>query len=176
MGRYRRSISAAAFGLSLCFLAASTAASQDMHDSPSEGLVTFYSNHITVLGGIPGHPWGAFKGRLFDGGDQLAFMEPAHFITFRVVPGMHVFTADSWMNKHSDHGAHITMSVQAGHRYFIETGSFATEPIFGIREVSCQFAQGEGADLKPLESVHFLPAGKLMALPETSFPRCPAGS
>jgi len=174
MRLYQASISAAALGLALCFLAALPSASQNTHGSPSDALVTFYSNRITTLGGLPGHRWGAFKGRLFDSGDQLTFIEPAHFVTFRVVPGMHLFTANSWVSKHSDQGAHITMQIQAGHRYFIETGTFATGPIFGIRDVSCQFAQSEGANLKPLESAHVRPAGKQIAVQETAFPGCPA--
>jgi hypothetical protein len=173
IGRYSISIALVAFGLVHCFLLAFPAASQDMHPSSSDSFVTFYSNHITVLGGIPGHRWGAFKGRLFNGVDQLAFMEPAHFITFRIEPGIHVFTANSWINRNADHGAHITMNIQAGHWYFLETGSFATEPAFGIREVSCQFAQGEGADLKRLEPAHIRQTGQQLTVPETTFPPCP---
>ena len=174
LNRYRRSIFAAVSGLILCSLATLSAASQTANDSPSEAMVTFYSNRITMLGGTSGHRWGAFKGRLFDGVDQLAFMEPAHFITFRVSPGVHVFTANSWMNKHSDRGAHITIDVHSGRRYFIETGSFPGAPVFGIRDVDCQSAQSDGADLKALEPVHFRPAGKSTAVLETSFPPCSA--
>ncbi len=174
LGRYRRLFFAAVSGLTLCSLVAFSAAAQDTTESPSQALVTFYSNHITMLGGTPGHQWGAFKGRLFDRVDQLAFMEPAHFITFRIPAGTHVFTANSWMNRHSDQGAHITIDIRPGRRYFIETGSFPGEPIFGIRNVRCQFAQSESADLKPLEPVHLRPAGKTIAVIEKSFPPCPA--
>lgn len=172
--RYRSLVFAAVSGLTLCSLVPFSVVAQNTNEPPSEALVTVYSNHITMLGGTPGHRWGAFKGRLFDSVDQLAFMEPAHFITFRVSPGTHVFTANSWMSKHSDSGAHITIDLHAGRRYFIEAGSFPGEPIFGIRNVSCQFARSEASDLKPLEPVHFRPAGKTVAVSETSFPQCPA--
>ena len=173
-GRCRRFAFAAVSGLIICSLSAIPAAPQNTNEPPSEALVTFYSNHITMLGGFSGHRWGAFKGRLFNGVDQLAFMEPAHFITFRVSPGIHVLTANSWMNKHSDQGAHITVDLHAGRRYFIETGSFTAEPMFGIRNVDCQFARSEAADLKPLEPAHFRPAGKTVAVSEATFPSCPA--
>jgi hypothetical protein len=171
-GRYRSAVLAALSGLVFCFPAVSSAAPQDISDSTPEAYVTFYSNHITILGGTPGHRWGAFKGRLFDGVDQLAFMEPAHFITFKISPGTHVFTANSWMNKHSEHGAHMTIDIRPGRRYFIETGSFPGD--FGIRNVNCQFAQSESHNIKSLEPAHFRSAGKTIAVIETSFPACPA--
>lgn len=171
--RYRRSAHAALSILPLFFFIVLPAPSQNTSEPPSRALVTFYSNHVTILGGTVGHRWGAFKGRLFDHDNQLTFMEPGRFITFQVSPGVHVFTANSWMSRHANHGKHVTVDVSAGRRYFIETGSFAGEPVFGIRFVNCQFARSEGASLKPLEAVHIRPAGKSIAVFETSFPSCP---
>jgi hypothetical protein len=157
-------------------LSAASTAAQDNPKSEPEALVTFYSNHITLLGGTPGHRWGAFKGRVFDGDKQLAFIEPAHFVTFRLPVGVHVFTANSWMNKSSKKGSHLKMDIEAGHRYLIECGSFAGSPVFGIREVSCPSAQSAGKDLKPLESVHLRADGSPIVIPETSFPNCPTAT
>ena len=137
-----------------------------------EALITIYSNHMTLLGGTLGHQWGAFKGRFFDGEKQLAFIEPAHFVTFRIPVGEHIFTAGSWMSKNSKKGAHTKVTIEGGHRYFIECGSFAGAPAFGIREVTCHSAQPVGMGLKPLEAAHLRAAGRLLVIPESSFPDC----
>jgi hypothetical protein len=172
MDLYRR----VCFAVVFIILSAASTIAQDNAKSETEALITFYSNHITLLGGTLGHPWGAFKGRVFDGDKQLAFMEPAHFVTFRIPVGVHVLAANSWMDKNSKKGAHITMNIEAAHRYFIECGSFAGPPVFGIREVSCQSAQSVGKSLKPLEPVHLRAAGSPFVIPETSFPNCPTAT
>ncbi len=74
-----------------------------------------------MLGGLPGHEHAAFKGRIYDEDRQLAFMEPAHFVTFNFVPGPHVFSATWWTTKHANSGAHVTLDLIADQHYFIET-------------------------------------------------------
>lgn len=169
----RRRIYLAATLLVLC---ATEVIAQNDARPDTEALVTIYSNHITPLGGTLDHQWGAFKGRFFDGEKQLAFIEPAHFVTFRLPAGEHVFTANSWMNKSSTKGVHASMTLEAGRRYFIECDSFAGAPVFGIREVSCQSVQKVGMSLKPLEPVHIRPAGGHLAVSEASFPDCIANT
>jgi hypothetical protein len=47
------------------------------------------------------------------------FLEPAHFVAFRISPGLHVLSAASWMNSHSKPGAHIIMNIGSGQQYFL---------------------------------------------------------
>lgn len=154
-------------------LLASISYAQEKTPLSSEAQITFYSFPITVTGGLPGHKPGAFKGRIFDGDHQLAFMEPAHFITFHVASGVHVFSAASWMNKHADNGAHITLNLEANRHYFVQTGTLSFGPPFVIREVNCADAQRDNPHTKPLELVHLSPDGIPVAVRDTSFPQCP---
>jgi hypothetical protein len=61
---------------------AQTNASGATPSNTQPALVTFFSNGMSLLGGLPGHRSQSFRGKLFDGDQQLASMEPAHFITF----------------------------------------------------------------------------------------------
>jgi hypothetical protein len=143
--------------------------------SPSpveDAQVTFYSNAITLLGGLRGHDLGAFKGRIFDGDHELAFLEPAHFVTFRISPGLHVLSVASWVNKHSKPGAHLTMNIGAGQQYFVECGTTSFGPLFVIRDVACTRAQVTNQKTKPLEVVHVRPDGKPILVLRSSFPQC----
>lgn len=145
---------------------------------PSESVpvedaqVTFYSNPISLLGGLPGHDLGAFKGRIFDGDHELAFLEPAHFVTFRIPPGIHVLSAASWVNKHSKPGAHLTMNIGPGQQYFVECGTTSLGPLFVIRDVACTRAQAANQKTKPLEAVHVRPDGKPILVLRSFFPQC----
>ena len=143
--------------------------------SPSpveDAQVTFYSNPITLLGGLPGHDLGAFKGRIFDENHELAFLEPAHFVTFRISPGIQILSAASWMNKHSNPGAHLTMNIGPGQQYFVECGTTSFGPVFVIRDVACTMAQAANRKTKPLEAVHIRPDGKPILVLRSSFPQC----
>ena len=48
-------------------------------------LVTFYSNATSLERGFPKQKGAAFRGRLFSDDDQIAFMEPGHFLTIGFV-------------------------------------------------------------------------------------------
>lgn len=137
-----------------------------------DGYVTFYSRSVTLSGGLPRHDLGACKGRLFDGDKQLAFMEPARFVTFRISAGPHAFSAGPWMYKHSNHGAHVSIHIAPGRHYFLECGTTFGPP-FVIREIACPVAWETGEHTKPLESAHLRPDGRPLLVPEASFPQCP---
>jgi len=134
--------------------------------------VTFYSNSVSLFGGMPGSKLAAFKGRIFEGDRQLTFLEPGHFVTFAVPSGPHEFSAAAWFSKHSSPGAHLTIDTQSGHRYFVECGVTTFGPVFVIREVDCSVAQTVGSRMKPLEPVHLRPDGKSLFVPQSSFPQC----
>jgi hypothetical protein len=157
----------------LVVLASGRSAYCQASPSPIEDAqVTFYSKPITLLGGLPGHDLGAFKGRIFDGDHELAFLEPAHFVTFRIPPGIHVLSAASWVNKDSNPGAHLTMNIGPGQQYFVECGTTSFGPLFVIRDVACTTAQAANQKTKPLEAVHVRPDGKPILVLRNSFPQC----
>jgi hypothetical protein len=140
-----------------------------------EAEVTFYSNNITARGGLPGHQAGAFKGRLFDEDRQLAFMEPGHFITFKVPAGLHTFSATNWMAKHATNGAHVTLDLAAGEHYFIQAlvlSTYLGSTTTYINKVTCEGAAQEAKHSKPLERNHLRPDGAPLAVAETAFPTC----
>jgi hypothetical protein len=146
--------------------------SQGTAPATSDAQVTFYSNPVTLTGGLTLDHLAAFKGRIFDGEHQLAFLEPHRFVTFRVVPGLHRFTATSWMVEQPDPGAHVMMNIEAGHQYFMECGTNTFGPIFVIREVSCAKASEANSKARPLEAVHLRTDGMRLFIPQNSFPPC----
>ena len=156
----------------LCAFASTTPA-QQLSAPRSDALVTFYSHAVTVKGGLMGPSLGAFMGRIFEGDHQIAFMEPSRFVTFHLAPGTHVFSAVSWMNKSANHGAHLTLNLEANQHYFVETGTLAVGPPFVIRQVPCGRAALENAHTAPLEFAHLRPDGRSIAVNDVSFPACP---
>jgi hypothetical protein len=162
----------AAFSILVVLASWRSACAQARPSAAEDAQVTFYSNPVTLLGGMPGRGLGAFKGRIFDGDHELAFLEPAHFVTFRISPGLHVLSATSWINNHSKPGAHLTMDVGSGQQYFVECGTTSLGPIFVIRGVACTSAQAANHKTKPLEAVHVRPDGKPILVPGSSFPQC----
>jgi hypothetical protein len=162
----------AAFSILVVLASWRSAYAQARPSAAEDAQVTFYSNPITLLGGMPGRGLGAFKVRIFDGDHELAFLEPAHFVTFRISPGLHVLSATSWMNNHSKPGAHLTMNVGSGQQYFVECGTTSLGPIFVIGDVACTSAQVANHKTKPLEAVHVRPDGKPILVPGSSFPQC----
>lgn len=160
--------------LILASVALSRSASAQTNPSQVEDAqITFYSNPVTLMGGLPHHAPGAFKGRIFDGDHELAFLEPDHFVTFRISPGLHVLSAASWMNKHAEPGAHLTMNIEPGRQYFVECGTTAFGPTFVIKDVPCQRAQAATQKAKPLEAAHVRPDGKPILVSTSSLPSCP---
>lgn len=148
--------------------------------SPSSSLitksalasVTFYSNKTSLLGGLPGAQGAAFKGRLFWGDKQLAFMEPGHFITFAFAPGKYYFTAASWLIKSPTGGYDFSLDVEAGHHYFLEATSRNLPPFFGLNLIKCDKATKAAGRNKPLERVHISPDGAALVVQESAFPTC----
>ena len=138
-------------------------------------LVTFYSNSMSLEGGLPKQKAAAFRGRLFSDDDQIAFMEPGHFLTISFIPGHYTFTANSWALKTPTGGAHLELDVVAGAHYFIEIASRAIPmpTYFSIKKVTCSQALKENTNNKPLEPKHISASAAPFAIPETSFPTCP---
>ena len=130
------------------------------------------------MGGLPGHKPGSFRGRIYDEDDQLAFIEPGHFVTFALTPGRHVFSITPWTTEHAKNGSHVNVDLIANQHYYIETSITLSLAWLGtatlhVDQVTCEDSQGVAAKYKPLEPVHLRPAGVPIALPEVSFPHCP---
>lgn len=161
--------------IAICFLPVSAALAQRDPTSGSNAQVTFYSHRVTLLGGLVGHSPAAFKGRLFDADEQLAFIEPGHFVTFEMTPGNHVFTAASWMAMHAKGGSPTAIDLAADQQYFLEVqvlkvGLGGTRTL--VKEVTCEAAKQDNIAAKPLEPVHLRPAGRALIVSQTSFPLC----
>jgi hypothetical protein len=165
--------------LTLGFLTlAQTPRAQSTAVAKPQALVTFYSHGVTPLGGLPGHGSSAFKGRIYEGDHQLAFMEPAHFVTFSFDPGPHMFSATWWTTTHAKGGAHVAMELDADQHYFIEAVVLNSGFAFGnvnlfIKEVTCEGAQADNLRTKPLEPTHLRPDGAPIAVADKYFPKCP---
>ena len=150
-------------------------ASPQAPSGTSDAVVTFYSNPVTVLGGLPGAKKGAFKGRLYDGQEELAFMEPNRFITFHLAPGPHVFAAGSWMGRGAYPPGHLSLELKPGQHYFVEGGVDALLVVrFSLKERTCAEAhEGRRSEPLPLEAKHLRSEGIPAAVKEMSFPACP---
>jgi hypothetical protein len=151
---------------------------QNVATAPPQAQVTFYSHGVTVMGGLPGHEPGAFKGRIYDEDHQLAFIEPGHFVTFNLNPGLHILSATWWITKHAKGGSHVTINLVADQHYFIETSVLNSGFAFGnlnlvIKEVTCEGAQQDNVHNKPLEPTHLRPDGVPIAVLDKAFPQCP---
>ena len=156
-------------------LAQSAAPSAQSIAPPAEPVVatvTFYSNKVSLLGGLPGARGAAFKGHLFWGDTQLAFMEPGHFVTFALTPGTYRFTAASWITKTPVGGYDLLLTMQGGQHYFLEATSRSLPPPFGLNPIPCEKAEIAAGRNKPLEKVHLSTEGEALVVPETTFPKC----
>jgi hypothetical protein len=146
---------------------------QSVPPPAGDAQVTFYSNPISLSGGLTARKPAAFRGRIFDGDHQLAFLVQGRFVTFAFPSGIHEFSAAPWFNQHESPGAHLVIDVESGHQYFIECGATTFGPPILIRESACAVVQPIGSKLKPLEAAHLRPDGKQLLVPGTSFPQCP---
>jgi hypothetical protein len=162
------------------FLLIFPASSQDKVASapptPPQVLVTFYSTGSFWKAAMPGYKFGAFSGLIFDDNRQLAQIRPGHFVTFKLNPGSHVFSANYWLNGHPKGGAHLKRNLDANQHYYIGT-YFKTTPLLvlstpRIEEADCNDAQKDAASATPLAREHIKDDALTFAISETSFPQC----
>jgi hypothetical protein len=75
-------------------------------------------------------------------------------------------------------GLHVTINLVADQHYFIETSVLNSGFAFGnvnlvIKEVTCEGAQQDNVDTKPLEPTHLRPDGVPIAVSDKTFLQCP---
>jgi hypothetical protein len=149
---------------------------QDKSADPPQALVTFYSSGNPWLGGLPGYKHGVFTGRLFDEYDELAFIWPGQFITFKLDAGPHTFSANSWMVHSPKGGGHLELDLVAGRHYYIATffsQAAVVVPLPLLEKRSCEEAQKESAKAVPLRPKHLKHYAADRVVDETTFPACP---
>jgi hypothetical protein len=148
---------------------------QDKAAEPPQALVTFYSTGSFWKNGIPGYKHGNFVGLIFDEYDELAFIRPGHFITFKLDAGQHTFSANNWMIRSPKGGGHLQVDLLAGQHYYVATffsQAAVVMPLPLLEKRICEDAQKDAAKSTPLDSSQLKKYGTPRAVDETSFPGC----
>jgi len=117
-----------------------------------------------------------FTGWLFDGPHQLAHVRPGRFMIFHLNPGAHSFTVPWHSNRPGKEPLVISLEAGGQHciRVYAKMTNYEVIPFewhtSHIEEVPCQQAQGEAANLKPIELRRVHPAARAELDPATVFP------
>lgn len=163
-------------GISLLLSISTSTLSQTVTPPAPKAQVTFYSSGSFLKADIPGYQYGAFVGRIFDEYDQLAMMRPGYFITFNLDPGPHTFSANSWMSPRPEGGGHLTVDLVANRHYYVGTYTENTPLLvistFRLEQRTCQQADDDNLNTKPLDAKHLKKYGHATVVAEPSFPRC----
>lgn len=150
--------------------------------SAQDSLVTFYTHGSRIKGGLPGTKDGIFYGAIYDGNQRLfSFFEGVmvknnRFVTLRIPTGAHDFFAS--YSKHPSTDRHIPISLESGKSYFFRAQSESSGVVVfevekgRLDQVSCQTAQAEAAEAKPLEPKHQTQALTTLRVIQASIPSC----
>jgi hypothetical protein len=143
------------------------------------GTVTFYTpgNSVkSVTAGLLPKSQQPFTGWLFDGPQPLAHVSSGRFMTFHLTAGSHSFTVP-WHSKRPGKEP-LVINVKEGGQHCVRL--YATMTNYEvipfqrlnsqIEEVSCQEAQREAANLKPIEIKRVDPTARAELDPTTTFP------
>jgi hypothetical protein len=140
-----------------------------------QAQVTFYSSGSFAKSILPGYKYGKFAGRIMDEYDQLAMITPGHFVTFNLDPGQHTLSNNSWMIPRPEGGGHLNVDLVGGKHYYVAT-FLRSVPIgwdFRMELRTCEQAQKDNKDAKPLGSEHLKEYGKPRVVSVPTFPSCP---
>jgi hypothetical protein len=150
---------------------------QDKSVGPSQAQVTFYSTGSFWTAARPGYKYGTFASLIFDHKHRLANITRGRFITFSLAPGPHIFPRNIGSAENPKGGAHLKVDLAANQHYYIDTYFKTTSLLIistpRIEQSTCQDAQEDAVNAKPLESKHIEQESILLAVSETSFPQCP---
>jgi len=157
-------------------LLALPAFSQYKAAEPPQAQITFYSNGNSWTTGIPGAKSGIFAGALFDGDQPLAYIRRGRFVTFRLSPGTHIFSAS--FHNHPAANSQLTLDLLANGSYFVRAvaesrGVVVVDSPKGLlSSVSCQTAHQEAEKTRPLESKHIPQDARAMWNAVSMIPPC----
>jgi hypothetical protein len=137
-----------------------------------QALVTFYSNGNFAKSILPGYKYGKFIGRIMYEYEQLAMLTPGHFVTFSLEPGQHTLSNNSWMIPRPEGGGHLKVDLVAGNHYYVATFLRSVPGNFRMELRTCEQAQKDNKDAKPLDPEHLKEYGKPRVVSESTFPSC----
>jgi hypothetical protein len=134
--------------------------------------ITFYSNGSLLMMSAPWTKHALFGGEIYDGTERVASLYPRRFLTLRVTPGSHVFSAS--YSKHPAKNSQLAVTVAAGETYFISAE--AESRGLGVKGrldlVPCQKARDSAGSIRPLEHKYIALTAKSKVVTTTSFPAC----
>ncbi len=147
-------------GITTLFFAliASPAFTQNATSTAPKAQVTFYSSGNYWTTGLPGPKSGIFMGALFDGNQPLAYIRHGRFVTFRLSPGTHTFSAS--FSNHPAANSQFTLDLISNGSYFVRAVAesrgivIVDVPKGLLSSVTCQVAHQEGVKALPLEEKH----------------------
>jgi hypothetical protein len=145
------------------------------------GKVTFYSDALPVkdairVGVVPAGK-APFPGWLYDGNQRLAHFSVGRFITLRLEPGTHLFSASSSSKKPASRG--LQLEISSGGNYCVRLSSqyvnWVVVPVQSyqgrIEQVPCGKAIEEAGKTKPLDKGRVEKAAQDKLDPSQAFPK-----
>lgn len=159
----------------ILFVAASAATSFSATPA-QEAEVTFYSNASVLSGALPYTRHAAFYGAIFDGSNRLAVITHGRFLTLRLAPGRHIFSA-SFSRKHPAKNSQLILNLSPGKQYYIRADAEYKGVVLvlmkgRLAQVSCQLAHQEAGATKPLQQKRIAPNARAEVLASASMPPC----
>ncbi|MDE3188281.1 MAG: hypothetical protein KGM96_12280 [Acidobacteriota bacterium] len=139
--------------------------------------LTLYSNGNIFTTGAPYANHGAFLGWIFDNDQPIGFIQPKHFLTLRLSPGPHRFSA-STSTKHSANNSQLAVVLAEGKKYYIRVQEESRGYLVIGSErgrldlVTCQIALQEAANAHPTDPKHISQGMRDKIASATSLPPC----
>jgi hypothetical protein len=139
--------------------------------------VTFYSNGSLGALLMPKTKHAAFAGYIFDGENRLFTTWHDRFVTLRLPPGVHMFSA-SYSHKHPARNSQFSLNLVAGQSYFIRAEAEVKGVVIlqfqkgRLDVVSCQTAHHDAGQDKPVQTKHIAPGARSEVVALTSMPPC----
>jgi hypothetical protein len=131
----------------------------------SSGRGTFYSSGSFLKSTIPFNKHAKFSARnAYDG----------RFVTFKLDPGDHTLTANSWMIASPIAGEYLEVNLVLGQHLYVGAylESLTADSRFRLELRTCQEAQQDNETTRRLDPEHIKECGLLRAVNEVSFPLC----
>ena len=144
---------------------------------PADALVTFYSNGSLWSVDAPVAKHAAFIGALYDGKERIGFVAPKHFVTLRLPPGKHTFSA-SYSVRRPDDRSQVELDLAEGGRYFMRVQETHVQILYAgtgknlLNLVDCQTAQDEAGKFSPTREKGITAKLRGQIAPGATIPSC----